>query len=75
MSNAIEAPEIGEQVFNAACREGDLRAYLNRCSDDNLRELLAWLARQGEINDVPGEVWRHAAVVAVRRFQEQGGAR
>ena len=73
MMAPTEEPEVGEEVFDAACKSGDLRSYLARCSDANLRELLGWLARLGEINDVPGKVWSYAAAEGVRRFQ-QGGA-
>lgn len=66
--------ETGEVIFQEICKTGDQRDAIAGQPDANLRELLGWLARLGEINGTPGQIWSYAAAEAVRRFQ-QGGAK
>lgn len=71
--------DAGEHLYRSACETGDLPGFLSRCSDASLRQLHGHLARRGEINGVPGNVWSHVLLESSRRFMimnvDQGGAR
>lgn len=64
----------GQEQFIQATLASDLRGHLKELTDTALRELLGYLGRRGEINDVAGDVWGACLIEATARFMERSKA-